>query len=681
MDNFYKNGRKVESITNYELRITSDKLRVTGGLSGFYRKGAENHRVSQRDTEKTQRYTEAALNVIAGATRNPLRMMAQTMILAIFFAAAGVYAQPCTPITTVGIGSSDAVASTIIKKMDYYGAWKTPADASATFTATASGGSAATVYEWYVNGALQIGATGATFVFNLPAGVEGEYSVYAAAVNGCTGSNTARSGEMVVFVTKGVHYFTVSPTNYVFKHDQIGSGVKKPIDVETNCKTGWMVTAITNGSWLDGVPALNAPQTSPFTFEVYPNSLNSGTAERVAVITVTACGVNKTIDVVQLPEFPIAPPGDFCLSGSICFDVAQTEGGESCGYLQVRNSDFSQPARIYTLNGDASEIKFYVIDDAKGVVANLATSGNTVEVTFVSNIDAEMTGEKATFSLLAQFKDNVSQTYMQQMLKVKVQDCTCGCIVKSGTCSWKAFMCYNLGANPSMSIVQQMAYVPNISDISNGTSVDATVFGDLYQWGRKKDGHEKRTSMTAAGPMSGSNLNPVDGQVTGANVGRFITNTNGAPNGWRSPEDTKLWDKNENAGSSTNPLKYEGNDPCPDGWRVPTGNEFDALVSTTLNTHEMQTTNTRGYLIRPNDPGATEWTLFLPAAGSRLYQINMNGFANQIGEYWSSSSNGSTLPNTTYGRFLTFNCLGSGTFATNNTYRGVGMSIRCIADE
>ena len=68
-----------------------------------------------------------------------------------------------------------------------YGDPTTPADASTTFTASATG---ATSYEWYVNNVLQAGETSDTFIFNTPS-VAGNYAVYAAVVNACTASNTA----------------------------------------------------------------------------------------------------------------------------------------------------------------------------------------------------------------------------------------------------------------------------------------------------------------------------------------------------------------------------------------------------------------------------------------------------------------------------------------------------------
>ena len=125
--------------------------------------------------------------------------------------------------------------------------------------------------------------------------------------------------------------------------------------------------------------------------------------------------------------FPEAPDGDFCLNGHVCFDVMETEGGESCGDLSGpwRTSDFSEPTRTYTLNGDASEIKFYIIDDDEKLVQSITSTDNTVVVTFRPDVNTVMTEKKGKFTLLVQFKDNITGEYLQRSLLVRVQDCMC----------------------------------------------------------------------------------------------------------------------------------------------------------------------------------------------------------------------------------------------------------------
>ncbi|MDR1592049.1 MAG: hypothetical protein LBS16_04095, partial [Prevotellaceae bacterium] len=163
------------------------------------------------------------------------------------------------------------------------------------------------------------------------------------------------------------------------------------------------------------------------------------------------------------------------------------------------------------------------------------------------------------------------------------------------------FMAYNLGADaaklnadyPGLSPAkQQMAYQAN----NTFSETDATVYGDLYQWGRRADGHEKRNnSLIYSGPLNPSDVEVTNGQpkaLTGQ--GRFITVPNGTNNNdWSNPQNNTLWGNgqliNYNFGSDDGgavpgsggyyqkPVKTV-NDPCPDGWRVPTQDEWERLT-------------------------------------------------------------------------------------------------------
>ncbi|MDR1592189.1 MAG: hypothetical protein LBS16_04820 [Prevotellaceae bacterium] len=162
------------------------------------------------------------------------------------------------------------------------------------------------------------------------------------------------------------------------------------------------------------------------------------------------------------------------------------------------------------------------------------------------------------------------------------------------------FAPYNLGADvatlnanyPGLSPAkQQMKYLVDYAT----SSTDATVFGDLYQWGRIADGHEKRTSSTKAGPI-GSTAVDVNGQPKDAASGKglFIKNAS-SPHDWSNPQNTTRWGNgqlvNYNFGSADGGAVPNGsgsfyqkpvktiNDPCPDGWRIPTQDEWERLVT------------------------------------------------------------------------------------------------------
>jgi uncharacterized protein (TIGR02145 family) len=165
------------------------------------------------------------------------------------------------------------------------------------------------------------------------------------------------------------------------------------------------------------------------------------------------------------------------------------------------------------------------------------------------------------------------------------------------------------------------------------SSTDANSYGDLYQWGRRADGHQCRTSPTTA------TLSSVDQPAHG----NFILSPN-APYDWRSPQNTNLW-------QGVNGV----NNPCPSGYRVPTETEINAeRLSWSVNTSV-------GAFASP-----LKWTM----AGLRYYN---NGTLNvgSIGYYWSSTVSGA------YSRNLYFDG-GSGTFY--NLYRAFGFTVRCLKD-
>jgi uncharacterized protein (TIGR02145 family) len=167
-------------------------------------------------------------------------------------------------------------------------------------------------------------------------------------------------------------------------------------------------------------------------------------------------------------------------------------------------------------------------------------------------------------------------------------------------------------------------------------------FGGYYQWGRKGDGHEKPTSKTTT-TLSTTNT---------PTHGNFIKNDND-PYDWRTPQNDNLWGATKTA-----------NDPCPCGWRVPTGAELASLVNSTTSWGDLNGTNGRFF-------GSGENTIFLPAAGYRNVFIGLLLSAGTHGDYWSST------PDYISVYYLYFD---SGTVNPYNLCRVYGFSVRCVAE-
>ncbi len=161
------------------------------------------------------------------------------------------------------------------------------------------------------------------------------------------------------------------------------------------------------------------------------------------------------------------------------------------------------------------------------------------------------------------------------------------------------------------------------------SSADANSYGDLYQWGRLKDGHQCRTSSTTAT----TSTTDVPGNAT------FITSAGD----WRSTQNDNLWQGVSGV-----------NNPCPSGYRLPTQAEVTA---------ERASWGTQ------NATGAFGSVLKLPVNGGRSY---INGSLYNVGadgNYWTSTVGGSSS-------YLLY--FRNGDSGVQTDVRGYGLAVRCI---
>jgi uncharacterized protein (TIGR02145 family) len=166
------------------------------------------------------------------------------------------------------------------------------------------------------------------------------------------------------------------------------------------------------------------------------------------------------------------------------------------------------------------------------------------------------------------------------------------------------------------------------------SSSDAHAIGDLYQWGRAADGHQKRTSSTTTRLSSGNQ----------PGHGRFIVAPT-TPFDWRNPQNNNLW-------QGVNGI----NNPCPVGYRLPTVAEWNAE---------------RASWSSNNAAGAFASPLKLPLAGNRGSSSGSLFDVGSYGYYWSGSVSG------TAARHLYFNSSDAGMGSYN---RARGRSVRCLRD-
>ncbi len=175
------------------------------------------------------------------------------------------------------------------------------------------------------------------------------------------------------------------------------------------------------------------------------------------------------------------------------------------------------------------------------------------------------------------------------------------------------------------------------------STTDASGFGDLYQWGRAMDGHQKRRQRNndpdEGGGTQGTMVNgTTTTRADNPNNALFITRlTTDNPRNWRLNPATNLW-------SGTAAV----NNPCPLGYRVPIFVDFRGLRSTST--------------------GAP--TLNLTLTGRR--QDNGGGFfqVNNTGYLWTADP----ISDTALGYINT----DGNSVSAFNWHRAAGFAVRCI---
>ena len=260
----------------------------------------------------------------------------------------------------------------------------------------------------------------------------------------------------------------------------------------------------------------------------------------------------------------------------------------------------------------------WTIDSGQGTYAITATAGVTSGNIVVSAENNCGVGPEQTLPVevveAGDFACGSAITFLHGDDQV-----TYGTIERVGLC----WMDRHLGAEP-------MPFMP-AADASNGA--DPRLFGDLYQWGRLTDGHQKRQSATTY------TLSETD--VPGHDHFIMINNT---PFDWRTPQNNDLWQGEEGI-----------NNPCPPGWRLPT----DAELTAEILSWDQQ-----------NPSGAFNSPLKWPVGG---YRNSMGELLNEgsWGLAWSTTVSGTGV------RMLYY----YGPVATMVTLnRAFGVNVRCVRE-
>ena len=207
------------------------------------------------------------------------------------------------------------------------------------------------------------------------------------------------------------------------------------------------------------------------------------------------------------------------------------------------------------------------------------------------------------------------------------------------------------------------------------SATDSAAFGWLFQWGRKADGHQYTAwgGQTGTGQPALSNTvantaaTIVSYAVQSPNNVNFLTSTGTGTTtnlDWLldSQRNDNLW-----VGSSGGV-----NNPCPPGWRVPTGGLYSGTPDGNGNMqgewfHMLTLANIT------TTAQAFASPLKFTLNGSRSVSGSLGSTQGNNGEYWSSSTSG-TATLQYLGLYNTGTSLGLNSMEN----RAVGAAVRCI---
>jgi uncharacterized protein (TIGR02145 family) len=593
------------------------------GFTGTYNLNAEFDVTCNATTTGLTLYTwtvPSGLTVVSGNGTKTVRLKGAT---------GGTYngtVISCTVANACGSVISTAASNVTVRPCEAAPATPGTINFSATtvnlseqFTASISSVSGATSYVWALpSGLTGTSTTNSITITGTTAGSKAASGITVKAKNDC-GESATRAGSGTITV-RNCSAAPATPGAITLSATTVNLSGTFTASINTVSNATSYVWTLPSG--LTGTSTTNSITITGATAGTYAAGTIKVAAKNDCETSATS---NSPAAVSVLINPSSLPDGSGSFAGRTCFDVAQVNNSGECSNLSSRQSetlsangsraDFTSTTTrnqtyTFTPSGTVSNVRFAYVESGTytGQIIQSISGGNSgnnistavnCNIVYKSDLNGKASGKTnanaLTVEIYAVYNDNNTGTGTDRKIRLTamIRDCACcGAYTTSGT--WLSFMCYNLGADETLTTPDQIK-----------NAAQSRTMGSLYQWGKNK-------AWPATGTVTGWK-NTLNTNISGAGG-------NSSNNAWGS------------GGNKT------AADPCPDGWRVPSRAQFTSIYHST-NMHGpysdaevnswswWQDTPTRGIQVGYN--------LFFPVTSGRNEEDGTEWTLKNGADYWS----------------------------------------------